>query len=187
MSLARSHTPKGCGETEKESSGPRQGCANGQRHPLGLHRESTGANGDSRTSDHVTLLMATVIPTSGRRRTASRFGAVLALAERRFPRARQLLQLRLQMRHAPTAEERSTIDRILKRIDEAEAKGIGPDPWLRDGSRCAIHLLWPDTPRIHSTRSLRNSPKSSLIVSPPWYREARQATALLLVAVADVD
>ena len=35
--------------------------------------------------DHVTLPMATGIPTSGRRRTASRSGAVLALAERRFP------------------------------------------------------------------------------------------------------
>ena len=45
MGLARSHTPKGCGETEKKSSGPRKGCANGQRHPLGLHRQSTGTNG----------------------------------------------------------------------------------------------------------------------------------------------
>ncbi len=48
--------------------------------------------------------------------------------------ARRLLHLRLQMRRAPNPEERNTIDRILELIDEAEAKGIGPDPYLRD--RC---------------------------------------------------
>ncbi len=48
--------------------------------------------------------------------------------------ARRLLHRRLQMRRAPNPEERNTIDRILELIDEAEAKGIGPDPYLRD--RC---------------------------------------------------
>jgi len=38
------------------------------------------------------------------------------------------------MQRAPKPEERNTIDRILELIDEAEAKGIGPDPYLRD--RC---------------------------------------------------
>jgi hypothetical protein len=52
--------------------------------------------------------------------------AIDAIKTANWSRARQLLHLRIRMRLAPTKDERATIDRILKLIDEAEAKDIGP-------------------------------------------------------------
>jgi hypothetical protein len=43
-------------------------------------------------------------------------------------RARQLLQLRLRMRLAPTRDERASIERILTLIDEEQENGIGGQP-----------------------------------------------------------
>jgi hypothetical protein len=54
--------------------------------------------------------------------------AIAALDKAEWNHARRLLHLRLKMRRAPTAHERATIMRILLLIDEAEAKGIGPNP-----------------------------------------------------------
>jgi hypothetical protein len=50
-----------------------------------------------------------------------------AIKKADWNRARQLLHLRVRMRLAPTKDERATIDRILTSIDEAEAKGVGPN------------------------------------------------------------
>jgi hypothetical protein len=49
---------------------------------------------------------------------------VSAVKKAEWPRARRLLHLRLEMRHAPSAEERATIMRILGLIDEVERRGI---------------------------------------------------------------
>jgi hypothetical protein len=57
--------------------------------------------------------------------------AIAALDKAAWNHARRLLHLRLKMRRAPTAHERATIMRILVLIDEAEAKGIGPNPAVR--------------------------------------------------------
>jgi hypothetical protein len=46
--------------------------------------------------------------------------AVDAIKKAHWTRAKQLLQLRLRMRLAPTRDERASIERILKLIDEAE-------------------------------------------------------------------
>ena len=43
--------------------------------------------------------------------------AILAMENADWNRARKLLDLRFEMRPAPTAEERATIDRILVLID----------------------------------------------------------------------
>ena len=51
-----------------------------------------------------------------------------AIKKAEWTRARQLLHLRVRMRLAPTKEERASIDRILELIDQAEVKGIGPQP-----------------------------------------------------------
>jgi len=57
-----------------------------------------------------------------------RTDVVAAMKEANWNQARRLLRLRLEMRHAPTREDRATIERILRAIDEAEARGIGPEP-----------------------------------------------------------
>jgi hypothetical protein len=54
--------------------------------------------------------------------------AVEAIRKADWNGARKCLRLRLKMRSAPTPEERTKIDHILKLIDEAEEKGIGPQP-----------------------------------------------------------
>ena len=52
--------------------------------------------------------------------------AVLATKRADWSKARRLLHLRLEMRPTPTFQERVRIDRFLKLIDEAEARGLGP-------------------------------------------------------------
>jgi hypothetical protein len=58
--------------------------------------------------------------------------AIAGLDKAEWNHARQLLHLRLKMLRAPTAHGRETIMRILGLIDEAEAKGIGPNPCRSD-------------------------------------------------------
>jgi hypothetical protein len=53
---------------------------------------------------------------------------LLAIKKAEWNQARQLLRMRLQMRLAPDAKDRATIERLLNLIDEAEARGIQPDP-----------------------------------------------------------
>jgi hypothetical protein len=55
-----------------------------------------------------------------------------ALDKAAWNHARRLLYLRLKMRRAPTAHERAAIMRLLLLIDEAEARGIGPNPCRSD-------------------------------------------------------
>jgi len=54
--------------------------------------------------------------------------AVVAMKKADWNVARKSLHLRLKMRCAPTPQERAQIERILKLIDGAEEKGIGPQP-----------------------------------------------------------
>ncbi len=54
--------------------------------------------------------------------------ALLAIKKAEWNQARQLLRLRLQMHLAPGAKARATIERLLSLIDEAEARGVQPDP-----------------------------------------------------------
>jgi len=54
--------------------------------------------------------------------------AVVAMKKADWQGARRSLHLRLNMRCAPTSKERAQIEHILKLIDEAEEKGIGPEP-----------------------------------------------------------
>jgi hypothetical protein len=54
--------------------------------------------------------------------------AVAAIKKAQWIRARQLLQLRLRMRLAPTRDERASIERILTLIDEEQENGIGGQP-----------------------------------------------------------
>jgi hypothetical protein len=54
--------------------------------------------------------------------------AIEAIKKAEWNLARKLLNLRLQMRSAPTTGERIQINRILTLIDEAEANGVGPHP-----------------------------------------------------------
>lgn len=53
---------------------------------------------------------------------------LVAIKNVEWNHARQLLRLRLQMRLAPDAKARATIERLLNLIDEAEARGVQPDP-----------------------------------------------------------
>jgi hypothetical protein len=54
--------------------------------------------------------------------------ALAAIRKAEWDRARRLLRLRLEMRHRPDADDAAAIERVLRLIDEAETKGIGPDP-----------------------------------------------------------
>jgi len=54
--------------------------------------------------------------------------ALGAIKKAEWNQARQLLRLRLHMQLAPDAKDRATIERLLNLIDEAEARGIQPDP-----------------------------------------------------------
>jgi hypothetical protein len=53
---------------------------------------------------------------------------VAAIQKADWTRARQLLRLRAEMRHAPTVEQRAKIMRILALIDELETRGYRGDP-----------------------------------------------------------
>ncbi len=53
---------------------------------------------------------------------------LVAIMKAEWSHARQLLRLRLQMRLAPDARDRAAIERLLNLIDEAEARGVPPDP-----------------------------------------------------------
>jgi hypothetical protein len=55
-------------------------------------------------------------------------GALASIKAADWSQARRLLKLRLEMRLRPGAPERQQIDRLLRLIDEAEAKGVGPGP-----------------------------------------------------------
>ena len=54
--------------------------------------------------------------------------ALAAIRKAQWDRARRLLRLRLEMRHRPGADDAAATERVLRLIDEAETKGIGPDP-----------------------------------------------------------
>jgi hypothetical protein len=72
--------------------------------------------------------------------------ALAAIKKAEWPRARRLLRLRLQMQHRPDAAEVAAIERLLRLIDEAEAKGIGPDPALTLTPRERTSLSCPREP-----------------------------------------
>ena len=70
-----------------------------------------------------------------------------AIQKADWTRARHLLHLRVQMRLAPTKDERASIHRILTLIDEAEENGTGPNPQLRNrplGPSTADRKFVPD-------------------------------------------
>ena len=111
--------------------------------------------------------------------------AAAALNAENWDTARRLLRWRLEMRYPLEQKDRATIERLFRLMDEAEAKGIVGHPVAaRPG--ISIGEIWPNAPRILSTCSLSASRRCSRIASLPRCRAGRHATALLLVAVADV-
>ena len=68
------------------------------------------------------------LPSRGRRGPGALTPERLGEQEGQLEPRQAFLTTRLMIRCAPTAKERAQIEHILKLADEAEEKGIGPEP-----------------------------------------------------------